>query len=119
MSKLAGVLLFVLGCGGAYFGISEISHQVLLTKFAAFTTGGVGVGLCLVGLMHFVAPHKAFLSSIPLLITMLGIAYTDLSFYFARTEWKYLAILVGICVVILTLSYRGYLAQKAKMPAAV
>lgn len=115
MSAIAGVLLIIYGAGAAYFGWMELQHQNLLSHVAAYSTLGIGGALILAGLAHFVAPHKAFLMSVPLLMYFHFQVYIDSTHINAdgNPGWRLQAPLIGISMVILWLSYRGYKAKQA------
>jgi len=117
MSKIAGLLLLLLGLGTIYFGYTEKTHLVALTKMAADSTITLGMLLCLAGLLHFRAPHKAFLFSTVLLLAAQAMAYIDLTFKISAGQWKYQAAFAVISVAILALSYAGYVSRKKQQQA--
>ena len=119
MSKIAGVLLLLLGIATIYFGYTEKTHLVALTKMAADSTVGIGVLLCFAGLLHFRAPHKAFLLSTVVLLAAQAMAYIDLTFKVAAGQWKYQAIFAVVSIAILALSYAGYLSRKKQQAVPV
>lgn len=112
MSAIAGLLLIFYGGVTAYLGYSEIVTPKLLTTFAAYVTAVVGVTLILAGLVHFKAPHKAFLLTMPLLLYFHIQMYYNAIFYFARPVWPHQLSLLLISVLILGLSYYGYRKSK-------
>jgi hypothetical protein len=112
MSKLAGIILMIYGGWTAYVGFNEIAHPAELTRFAAFATTALGIFLLLVGLGHFKAPHKAFLTSIPLLIAFHIQMYFNKLIYFDDPKWSYQVCLLVISLIAMTLSYFGYSRQK-------
>ncbi len=96
--------------GGASFGLglSEILHPNLLTTTAARSTAGIGFLLIIIALLHFRAPHKSFLLSVPLLAYFNVQMYLDCLFYFGRPLWPYLAILAVLSILALICSYKAY-----------
>src|SRR5262245_59613675 len=112
MSWIAGIILMIYGGWTAYVGFNEIAHPAELTRFAAFATTALGIFLLLVGLGHFKAPHKAFLTSIPLLIAFHIQMYFNKLIYFDDAKWSYQICLLAISVIAMTLSYFGYSRQK-------
>ncbi len=112
MSWIAGIILLIYGGWTASMGVHEISHPAELTRFGAFSTTALGVFLFLVGLAHFKAPHKAFLTCIPLLIAFHVQMYFNKFIYFDDPKWSYQITLLGISLVVLVLSYLGYSRQK-------
>ena len=119
MSAIAGVLLIIYGAGAAYFGWMEYHQQNLLSHVAAISTLGIGGALILAGLAHFVAPHKAFLLSVPLLLYFHFQAYIDAMHINpdGNPMWQLQGAMIGISLVILMLSYRGYKAKQAAAAA--
>lgn len=113
MSWIAGIILMIYGGWTASVGSKEVFHPAELTRFAAFATTALGVFLVLIGLAHFKAPHKAFLTSIPLLIAFHVQMYFNKLIYFDDPKWSYQLTLIAISVVALTLSYLGYSRQEA------
>jgi hypothetical protein len=113
MSKIAGIVLLILGGFFVYVGVNEIRHLDFLTLHAAYSTTAAGALVVLAGLLHFKAPHKAFLLSIPFLL-LLQVVVLSISHYFLdQRRWLYYQILVGITsLLILFISYRGYQQQK-------
>jgi hypothetical protein len=111
MSRIAGIILIIYGAWTAYVGFKEVSHPAELTRFAAFATTALGAFLLLVGLGHFKAPHKAFLTSIPLLIAFHIQMYFNKLIYFDDPKWSYQVTLLAISIIALTLSYFGYKKQ--------
>ena len=112
LSNIAGILLILLGLAPAYFGIREIARPDQLTTVAAYSTAGIGIILLLVGLLHFRAPHKAFLFSVPVLLYFNVQMYFDSIFYFEKVLWPFQAGLLVVSILILVLSYRGYKAKQ-------
>lgn len=112
MSAIAGLLLMVYGGITAYLGYCEIVTPRLLTTFAAYVTAAVGVLLLLAGLVHFKAPHKALLLTMPLLLYFHIQMYFNALFYFARPLWPHQLSLLLISGLILGLSYYGYRKSK-------
>jgi len=108
MSAAAGLLLIVYGAVTAYLVRGQLVHPVILTPFAAFITTVLAIFLVLVGLAHFRAPHKAFLTSIILLVYLHVQMYFNALFYFARPLWPQQISLLAISALILMLSYLGY-----------
>ena len=94
----------------AYFGFNELTHPVHLTHIAALSTLGIGGALFAVGLAHFVAPHKAFLLSIPLLLYFHLQMFVDGAIFqeLDQNMWKFQAAMIVVSGLILFLSYRGY-----------
>jgi hypothetical protein len=116
MSAIAGLLLILYGAASIYIGMRELMHPNLLTHTVAYSTAGIGAGLALVGLGHFVAPHKSFLLAVPMLLYFNVQSYIDVIFYFEKPQWPFHATLLVVSALTLFLSYKGY---KAKAAAAV
>jgi hypothetical protein len=114
MSRIAGIILMIYGVWTTYTGVNEISHPAELTRFGAFATTALGVFLSLVGLGHFKAPHKAFLTSIPLLLAFHIQMYFNKIIYLGDPQWLYQLTLIAISLVTLTLSYFGYSRRREK-----
>ena len=112
MSRIAGLLLILLGLATVWMAVREILHPNLLTTYGAYTTAVIGGLVIIAGLAHFKAPHKAFLMSIPFLIALQIQMYSNALFYFDDPRWPYQALLLATSVIILTLSYLGYLDRK-------
>lgn len=108
MITLAATIIVLLGGASFGFGLSEIMHPNLLTTTAARSTAGIGLLLIIIALLHFRAPHKSFLLSIPLLAYFNVQMYFDCLFYFGKPLWHYQAILAVISILALILSYKGY-----------
>ena len=108
MSGLAGLLLLVYGAGSAYLGINEWKNPYMLTPYATYWTTGLGIFLILAGILHFKAPHKAFLASMLLLLLFHAQMYFNALFYFARPMWPQQLSLMAVSIVIVLLSYFGY-----------
>ena len=114
MSAVAGIILILLGGASLALGVNEILHPNQLPPFAAKTTAGIGLILIVIGLLHFRAPHKAFLLSIPVLIYFHFQMYSNSLFYFNDPHWMYQAALAVVSILVLILSYKGYTAARAK-----
>jgi hypothetical protein len=114
MSWIAGIILMIYGVWTTSTGVNEISHPAQLTRFGAFATTALGAFLFMVGLGHFKAPHKAFLTSIPLLLAFHIQMYFNKIIYLGDPQWLYQLTLVGISLIALTLSYLGYSRQRGK-----
>lgn len=102
----------ILGIGAAFIGVREILQPDQLTPIARYSTLGIGGALILVGMAHFRAPHKAFLMSIPLLLYFHMQMYFDSLFYFNEPLWTYQAAMAVVSILILVLSYRGYVQSR-------
>jgi hypothetical protein len=114
MSAVAGILLILLGGATLWMGGNQILHPNQLPPLAAKTTTGLGLILLIVGLLHFRAPHKAFLLSIPVLLYLHIQMYFNCLFFFNDPHWMYQGGLAIISILILILSYRGYISAKTK-----
>lgn len=113
MSKIAGIVLLILGGFVVYLGVTEIRHMEFLTPRAAYTTTAAGALLVIAGLLHFKAPHKAFLLSIPFLLLLQVVVFSVSHYFMDQRRWLYYQILVGLTSLFtLFLSYRGYQQQK-------
>lgn len=112
MSRAAGILLILLGLGTVGLAVREMLHPDQLTRYATYSTGLIGMLLMFAGLAHFKAPHKAFLMSIPFLIAFQVQMYSNALFYFNDPRWMYQVLLLTSSVIILALSYCGYLNRK-------
>jgi hypothetical protein len=112
MSRAAGFLLILLGLATCFLSAREILHPDQLTKYGSYSTGLIGLLLIFAGLAHFKAPHKAFLMSVPLLIALQIQMYSNALFYFNNPRWGYQGLLLIFSVIILTLSYCGYLNRR-------
>lgn len=109
MSKVAGCILILLGAICAFTGIREVLHPEFLTSRAAICTAGEGFFLALIGLLHFRAPHKAFLISIPFLLMLQLIVLVDAKYFYNHPNWMLIQIVVGVVSVLaIWLSYAGY-----------
>jgi hypothetical protein len=118
MSAVAGIILILLGGATAALGVNEILHPDQLPPLASKTTAGLGIVLIVVGLLHFRAPHKAFLLSIAVLLYFHIQMYFNSLFYFNDPNWLYQAGLAAITIIVLILSYKGYTAARtADLPA--
>lgn len=105
---VAATIIVLLGGASLGIGLSEILHPNMLTTTAARSTAGIGFLLIIIALLHFRAPHKSFLLSIPLLAYFNVQMYLDGLFYFGQPLWIYQAILAVISIVALICSYRSY-----------
>src|SRR4051794_28996429 len=115
MSGIAGILLMIYGAAAAYVGFNEVQHPHLLTHVVAFSSLGIGAALVAAGLAHFVAPHKAYLMSLPMLVYFHVQSVVVASFLFeGNPRWLYQGCLAVVSIVILILSYKGYKASQAK-----
>lgn len=108
MLLVAASIIVLLGGGAFGLGLSEILHPNLLTATAARSTAGIGFLLIIIALLHFRAPHKSFLLSIPLLAYFNVQMYLDCLFYFSKPLWHYQAILAAVSILALICSYRHY-----------
>ena len=117
MSKLAGTLLILVGLATILLGIKEISRPDQLTSYAAWSSLVLGAILALAGAAHFRAPHKAFLISIPVLITFVIHMYSVGLFYNVQKLQLFLWGHIAAALLILALSYAGY--RRRNVPAAL
>jgi hypothetical protein len=108
LTTIAATIIVLLGGFSLGFGLSEILHPNMLTATAARSTAGIGFLLMMVALLHFRAPHKSFLLSIPLLGYFNVQMYFDCMFYFGKPLLQYQAILLVISILALILSYKAY-----------
>lgn len=108
MSKIAGIFLLLLGAGSVYIGIREINHLDQLTPYAAWSSVVLGLLMMLAGAGHFRAPHKAFLFSIPVVLTFQLHVYCLALFYSVRNIPLLLGKFIAASLLILLLSYIGY-----------
>lgn len=108
MLTLAATIIVLLGGLSFGLGLSEILHPNMLTTTAARSTTGIGFLLMIIALLHFRAPHKSFLLSIPLLAYFNVQMYFDSLFYFGKPLWQYQTILLVISILALLLSYKAY-----------
>jgi len=108
MLMVAATIIVILGGGAFGLGLSEILHPNMLTTTAAQSTAAVGFLLVLIALLHFRAPHKSFLLSIPLLAYLNVQLYLNCLFYFSRPLWPYLAIIAVFSIIALICSYSAY-----------
>lgn len=104
----AATIIVILGGGAFGLGLSEILHPNMLTTTAARSTAGIGFLLIIIALLHFRAPHKAFLLSIPLLAYFNVQMYLDCLFYYGEPLWQYQAILAVVSIIALICSYKSY-----------
>jgi hypothetical protein len=115
MSAVAGILLILLGGASLALGGNEILNPNHFPPLAARTTAGLGLVLIVVGLLHFRAPHKAFLISIPVLLYFHIQMYFNCLYYFNDPRWGYQGGFALISILVLILSYKGYISSKAKV----
>ena len=108
MSKIAGILLILVGALTAFLGWKDITQPSPLTPYAAWSSIGLGTLMILVGIAHFRAPHKSFLISVPLLITFVIQVYCFGLFYDVKNLWVFVAGHAFAAAVILIFSYLGY-----------
>jgi hypothetical protein len=108
MLMAAATIIVLLGGTAFGLGLSEILHPNMLTTTAARSTAGIGFLLFIIALLHFRAPHKSFLLSIPLLAYFNVQMYLDCLFYFGEPMWIYQAILAVVSIIALICSYRAY-----------
>jgi len=118
MLMVAAIIIVLLGGGGFGLGLSEILHPNMLTTTAARSTAGIGFLLMIIALLHFRAPHKSFLLSIPLLAYFNVQMYLDCLFYFGRPLWPYLAIVAVLSIVAMICSYRAYKISSAELESS-
>jgi amino acid transporter len=115
MSKLAGTLLMLLGAAITFVGIREILHLDQLTPYAAWTSAGLGLLMILAGALHFRAPHKSFLLSIPVLLAFQFQVYCIALFYEVKNMPMFLSAFVISSFLVMLLSYLGY--RQMRVPA--
>ena len=108
MLMVASTIIVLLGGGAFGLGLSEILHPNLLTTTAARSTAGIGFLLIIIALLHFRAPHKSFLLSVPLLAYFNVQMYLDFLFYFGRPLWLYQATIAALSIFALICSYKAY-----------
>src|SRR5204862_525592 len=89
MSKFAGIILVMIGGFFLYFGIGEIRHLESLPRNSAYAIAVAGAILVLIGLLHFKAPHKAFLVSIPFLILLQFLVLLVGHYFMNHPRWLY------------------------------
>ena len=118
MSAIAGLFLMLYGAGAAYLGVMEIMHPDQLTKIAAYSTAGIGAALLVVGIGHFIAPHKSFLLAIPLLAYFHVQNCVNTVFYLEQPRWGAQIVFAFVSLLILYISYRGYKNKSAAVRAA-
>ena len=105
--------LLVLGGFFVYLGVTEVRHMEFLTPHAAYSTTAAGALVALAGFLHFKAPHKAFLVSIPFLLLFQVVVFAVSHYFMDQRRWLYYQVLVGVTSLFtLFLSYRGYQKQK-------
>ena len=117
MSKLAGTLIIFVGLATILLGVKEITHPDQLTPYARWSSLGLGVIIVLAGAAHFRAPHKAFLLSIPILITFVVHIYSIGLFYNIQKLHLFLWGHIAAVALILLLSYTGYRQRKVTTSA--
>jgi hypothetical protein len=108
MLMVASTIIVLFGGAAFGLGLSEILHPNLLTTTAARSTAGIGFLLIIIALLHFRAPHKSFLLSVPLLAYFNVQMYLDFLFYFGRPLWHYQAIIGALSIFALICSYKAY-----------
>jgi hypothetical protein len=108
MLMAAATIIVLLGGTSLGLGLSEILHPNMLTTTAARSTAGIGFLLIIIALLHFRAPHKSFLLSVPLLAYFNVQMYLDCLFYFGQPMWVYECILLAVSIIALICSYRAY-----------
>jgi amino acid transporter len=108
MSKLAGTIMILVGLATILLGIKEINKPDQLTSYAAWSSVGLGVIIALAGAAHFRAPHKAFLISVPILITFVIHMYCVALFFNVQKMQLFVWGHIAAAVLILVLSYTGY-----------
>ena len=108
MSKLAGILLLLLGAATVYVGLREIYHLDQLTPYAAWSSVVLGLLMMISGAGHFRAPHKAFLISIPILLTFQMHVYSLGLFYNIENMRMLQVAFVAASFLIWLLSFIGY-----------
>jgi hypothetical protein len=108
MLMAAATIIVLFGGGALGLGLSEILHPNMLTTTAARSTAGIGFLLIIIALLHFRAPHKSFLLSIPLIAYFNVQMYLDCLFYFGKPLWPYLAIVAVLSIIALICSYKAY-----------
>lgn len=119
MSKIAGVILVILGGFFLYLGGNEIRHLEDFTIRAAYCITAAGGILFLVGLLHFKAPHKAFLISIPVLVFLQLLVFLINRFYVPNSRWLYYQVMLAmLSLLTLWVSYTGYRNQKKQVTAS-
>ena len=109
--------MILVGLATILLGVKEINKPDQLTSYAAWSSVGLGLIIALAGAAHFRAPHKAFLISIPVLITFVIHMYCVALFYNVQKLQLFLWGHIAAVVVILALSYAGYRRRSA--PASV
>jgi purine-cytosine permease-like protein len=117
MSKLAGTLMILVGLATILLGVKEVNKPEHLTPYAAWSSVGLGAIIALAGAAHFRAPHKAFLLSIPILITFILHIYCVGLFFNVQKLQLFLLGHIAAVVLILGLSYAGY--RRRKVTAAL
>jgi hypothetical protein len=117
MSKVAGILLLLLGAATVYVGVREIFHLDQLTPYAAWSSVVLGLLMMMSGAGHFRAPHKAFIISVPVLLTFQMHVYSLGLFYNIQNLRMLLVGFVAASLLILLLSFIGYRKMQAAAQA--
>jgi hypothetical protein len=118
MLMVAATIIVLFGGAALGLGLSEILHPNLLTTTAARSTAGIGILLIIIALLHFRAPHKSFLLSVPLLAYFNVQMYLDCLFYFGRPLWPYQAIIAALSILALICSYKAYLKSAGELESS-
>ena len=105
--------MILVGLATILLGAKEINQPDQLTSYAAWSSLGLGAMIALAGAAHFRAPHKAFLLSIPILITFVVHIYSVGLFYNIQKLQLFLWGHIAAVVLILGLSYAGYRRRSA------
>ena len=105
---IAGALTILLG-------VKDMGHYTHLTPYAVWSSIALGVIMVLAGLAHFRAPHKAFLLSIPILITFVIHVWNVGLFYAVPNIGMYVGGHAIAAALILVISYMGYRRGHAAM----
>lgn len=109
--------MILVGLATILLGVKEITQPDQLTPYARWSCLGLGVIIALAGAAHFRAPHKAFLLSIPILITFVVHIYSIGLFYNVQKLQVFVWGHIAAVVLILLLSYAGYRRGKATTSA--
>ncbi len=112
MSKVAGLLLIILGAGIAYVGLTELLNPGQLTTYGAASSVVLGLLVVVAGLGHFKAPHKAFLLGVPVLVAFQLHAYCMALFFDVKNLPLFLGGFLVASALIILLSYNGYRVQQ-------
>ncbi len=105
--------MILLGVLTILVGVKEINPPSQLTRYAAWSSIGLGAFILFAGLGHFRAPHKSFLISIPILITFIIHVYCLGLFYNVKNLTLFLGGHILAVIMILVLSYLGYRKMRA------